>query len=462
MGQDWPSEAAIHKGALCPDGQWRKKITIEDAAAGGCDLFDIDRLRLENDEDRFDQLYMCKFIDSTQSVFTLADLERCYSDQSLWADYDPDPKAERPFGNSPVWLGYDPSRTRDDATCVVVAPPLEPGARFRILEKHSWRGHSFTYQAAQVKKLCERFNVQHIGIDITGVGYGVFDLVPRLLPARHADSLQPRNQKHAGTQSTGHDSGQPHRMGRGLERHRRCFPHDQARGHGQRPDHLQRFTHRCHRPRRRGLGRDARAGTRTPKHQQAASQPLLDNRTGQPWQSKRSNIRRNHPSTCGPSRLGLRNRYWPATWASTWGVFASDDGRIYTPPVSRTGLARLLRANAHHGTIPRFKRNLLLRDYIPSAGCSAQTMGRAALDFMVFGEAYFQRLRNIIGQVLELRHLPAINMRRKVGGGFVMLLPNGQELHFAEDEVEHVMDYGTWNRMCTACPTTWAACIRCC
>lgn len=68
-------------------------------------------------------------------------------------------------------------------------------------------------------------------------------------------------------------------------------------------------------------------------------------------------------------------------------------------------------------------------------------MGRAALDFVVFGEAYFQRLRNIIGQVLELRHLPAINMRRKVGGGFVMLLPGGQELHFAEDEVEHVMDY---------------------
>lgn len=68
-------------------------------------------------------------------------------------------------------------------------------------------------------------------------------------------------------------------------------------------------------------------------------------------------------------------------------------------------------------------------------------MGRAALDFMVFGEAYFQRLTNVIGQVLELQHLPAINMRRKVGGGFVMLLPNGRELEFAEDEVEHVMDY---------------------
>ncbi|MEB0090057.1 phage portal protein [Pseudomonas sp. CCI4.2] len=109
--------------------------------------------------------------------------------------------------------------------------------------------------------------------------------------------------------------------------------------------------------------------------------------------------------------------------------------------MSRIGLAKLLRANAHHGTIPRFKRNLLLRNFIPSAGCSAHTMGRAALDFMVFGEAYFQRLTNVIGQVLELRHLPAINMRRKVGGDFVMLLPNGKELHFEKDQVEHVMDY---------------------
>ncbi|MBK5413725.1 terminase large subunit domain-containing protein [Pseudomonas sp. TH31] len=176
----WPSEKQIAAGALCPDGQWRKVITITDAIAGGCDLFDLEQLQLEYDEDKFQQLFHCKFIDSTQSVFSLADLERCYSDLDLWTDFNPDD--DRPYGNSPVWLGYDPSRTRDDATCVVVAPPLEPGAKFRILEKHSWRGHSFTYQAAQVKKLTERFNVQHIGIDTTGVGYGVFDLVRDFYP----------------------------------------------------------------------------------------------------------------------------------------------------------------------------------------------------------------------------------------------------------------------------------------
>jgi uncharacterized protein YjcR len=180
LAKDWPTDAQIHAGALCPDGQWRKVITVLDAAAGGCNLFDIDRLRLENDEERFDQLYMCKFIDSTQSVFALKALERCYSDLTLWDDYKPDDP--RPFGDAPVWLGYDPSRTRDDATCVVVAPPAEQGGKFRILEKHSWRGQSFTYQANQVKLLTERFNVQHIGIDTTGVGIGVYDLVCDFYP----------------------------------------------------------------------------------------------------------------------------------------------------------------------------------------------------------------------------------------------------------------------------------------
>lgn len=193
--QPFPSDAELRQGVLCPDGHWRKVIDIHQAIAGGCDLFDLEQLLLENSDDQFNQLYLCQFIDSTQSAFNLADLERCYSDQTLWKDYDPDPKASRPFGNSPVWIGYDPSRTRDDASCVVVAPPLEPGGKFRILEKHSWRGHSFTYQAAQVRKITERFNVQHIGIDITGVGYGVFDLVrdfyPRATPIHY--SLETKN-----------------------------------------------------------------------------------------------------------------------------------------------------------------------------------------------------------------------------------------------------------------------------
>jgi PBSX family phage portal protein len=109
--------------------------------------------------------------------------------------------------------------------------------------------------------------------------------------------------------------------------------------------------------------------------------------------------------------------------------------------VSRVGLAKLLRANAHHGAIPKFKRNLLLREFIASPGCTTETMGRAALDYMVFGEAYFYNDTNAFGQVLQLQHLPAINMRVKVGGGFVMLLPDNKEMEFEQDEISHVLDY---------------------
>ncbi len=109
--------------------------------------------------------------------------------------------------------------------------------------------------------------------------------------------------------------------------------------------------------------------------------------------------------------------------------------------MSRPGLAKLLKANAHHGAIPPFKRNLILREFIPSAGFSTQTMSRAALDYVVFGETYLLRKTNAFGQVLELQHLPAINMRVKLDGGFRMLLRDGKYEDFDQDEIEHIYNY---------------------
>lgn len=68
-------------------------------------------------------------------------------------------------------------------------------------------------------------------------------------------------------------------------------------------------------------------------------------------------------------------------------------------------------------------------------------MSRAALDFMVFGEAYLYRTRNALGQVIEMQHLPTINMRVKRDGGFVMLQADGGEIEFSQEEVEHILNY---------------------
>ncbi|WP_157059379.1 hypothetical protein [Bathymodiolus septemdierum thioautotrophic gill symbiont] len=41
-----------------------------------------------------------------------------------------------------MWLGYDPARSKDDASLVVIAPPLQAGGKFRLLERHSRASYS--------------------------------------------------------------------------------------------------------------------------------------------------------------------------------------------------------------------------------------------------------------------------------------------------------------------------------
>lgn len=184
------SHKAMAEGALCADGQWRQMVTVEDAVDQGCDLFDIEQLRLEYGEDEFRQLLMCEFIDDTQSVFSMAQMQLGMIDSLVdWTDVKP--FAPRPFGDAPVWIGYDPSRSRDDASAAVIAPPKTPGGKFRLLEKHSWRNMPFDKQAEQIKNLTKRFNVQHVGIDVTGVGIGVFDLVVGFFPRAKRISYNP-------------------------------------------------------------------------------------------------------------------------------------------------------------------------------------------------------------------------------------------------------------------------------
>ena len=168
------------KGRLCPDKQWRFIVTIEDALAGGCELFDIDELKDEYNADDFNNLFMCIFVDDADSVFKFSDLEKCMVDATRWQDHKPN--NAQPFGNREVWLGYDPSRTRDNATLVVVAPGEKKGEKFRVLEKHYWRGLNFSHHVSEIQKIYAKYRVTYIGVDTTGIGAGVFDSISTLFP----------------------------------------------------------------------------------------------------------------------------------------------------------------------------------------------------------------------------------------------------------------------------------------
>lgn len=124
------------------------------------------------------------------------------------------------------------------------------------------------------------------------------------------------------------------------------------------------------------------------------------------------------------------------------GTWLTDNGRYYTPPVSLPGLARLLRANAFHGPILDFKAMLIMRGFLGSPALPRQTMQAAVTDFCVFANAYFQRVRNRLGETVQLRHLPAINMRRmKEPDTYAMLDAAGRLVEFAPGEVLHVKNY---------------------
>jgi uncharacterized protein YjcR len=162
----------LKDGHLAPDKWWRQIVTVEDAEAAGCDLFDIDDLRARNRRDAFENKYLCRFIDDARSAFPLALLLDCGVDVSTWKDYRKD--APRPFGNKPVAIGYDPSRTGDTASIVVLAVPTTPKDKWRVLERADLHRVSHQYQASRIREMMERYKVVHIGVDVSGEGRGVW------------------------------------------------------------------------------------------------------------------------------------------------------------------------------------------------------------------------------------------------------------------------------------------------
>lgn len=177
---EFPTFKQMQKGIHCPDKQWRYIVTIEDAVNGGCALFDIDELRDEYSKVDFDNLFMCVFVDDSHSVFKFTDLEKCMIDISRWRDFKPNTTS--PFGRREVWLGYDPSRTRDNACLVAIAPPIVAPEQFRVLEKHYWKGLNFQHHVAKIEEVYNRYNVSYIGVDTTGIGGGVWDLIHAKYP----------------------------------------------------------------------------------------------------------------------------------------------------------------------------------------------------------------------------------------------------------------------------------------
>lgn len=180
------SHEALKEGRLCEDGYWRQIVTIEDAVNSGFDRVTLEKLRHKFPNlQQFANLFMGEFVNDMDSLFKLKELQRCMVDaRALWDDWSP--LAKRPIKDQPVWIGYDPSRSQDNSSLAIIAPPNVAGGNFRVIETLSFTGLDFEEQANHIKKCTERYNVKFIGIDATGIGKAVHDLVVKFYPKAKA------------------------------------------------------------------------------------------------------------------------------------------------------------------------------------------------------------------------------------------------------------------------------------
>lgn len=83
------------------------------------------------------------------------------------------------------------------------------------------------------------------------------------------------------------------------------------------------------------------------------------------------------------------------------------NNRWYEPPISLIGLGRAYRMAPHHQSAILLKRNLLTASFVPSRWLSMAEFEKWALDFLVMGNGYAERVDNLAGRPLALRCSPA-------------------------------------------------------
>lgn len=94
------------------------------------------------------------------------------------------------------------------------------------------------------------------------------------------------------------------------------------------------------------------------------------------------------------------------------GALLQTNGSYYNTPVDFSALARLMDANSYHGQALQYKADRIVQFASTTSLLSMNDLRRAALDYVLTGNCYFQKFYNSLGQITRLAHLPAVYMRR--------------------------------------------------
>ncbi len=86
---------------------------------------------------------------------------------------------------------------------------------------------------------------------------------------------------------------------------------------------------------------------------------------------------------------------------------------LYEHPIPLDTLAKAVRANPVHGSALYVKSNMASSSSTLSPLINRRDYKRFLSDFLTFGNGYLRIIRNRLGEVMAIKHLPALYMRRQ-------------------------------------------------
>lgn len=117
--------------------------------------------------------------------------------------------------------------------------------------------------------------------------------------------------------------------------------------------------------------------------------------------------------------------------------------RWYEPPLPMAKLSQAFNMSPHHRSAIALKVNLMMRDFVPSRWLGAADFERFATDFLQMGNGYLEKVPNLAGTLLALKHSPAIWTRAGVKAGVYYFVKSEtgyvvQPHEFKEGSIVHI------------------------
>lgn len=116
--------------------------------------------------------------------------------------------------------------------------------------------------------------------------------------------------------------------------------------------------------------------------------------------------------------------------------------KYFEPPISFDGLAKSFRASVHQSSAIYVKRNLLASTFVTHPLLSRQEFASFALDFLIFGNSYFEALENRFGSKVKLKHSLAKYTRKAVKdpNGYFYVQGWNDEHEFKSGSIFHLKE----------------------